>query len=737
MLAFASLRAAARGDCAADDVELARVAPHLGELRRGALVIAAVVRAASRAPTALETTEFVALVHGVWGSLASLPPSHDAAPPPLYPTKAITEALRFAAVAMLAAECGQRSAASANAIYSGVRGTGKSTLLRAMGACAAVLLERVLPVAHNYEEAGGAPAAAPSELMACALESFYAGPGVPAVVAATAAALRGDGGMRLTPLEGLKALASVGHAPLLLLDEFAVLYPLLPGNGNPPGSAAAAAARGGAVMTAVHTLCKSGRDVVALLAMSRTDVKGLIHPDTTAALLPARRLLGYPDLNSQVFTPRAVRPIRDTGQLALYVQKRHGVKLLLLPPAAAPTTAPCDGGLTAAAVLHATGGCGRLVAQLLASGSVAPPIGADDIMRDTPLFAVCCALLSYAPPGLRGAEEAWPVWGMPEREAIDVACAATVGFTGDGGPAARRLEAMARISDWRDQGIFYLNERGGLEPLVPAVLASVNARVTAADALHRARVLVQTLQGFDGGSAGRSNEALLCEGVAAAMALRHVDGDGGLLLLAEGTGGGAFTAARLGTAAPMTAIDDALGALLRWRLDGHETGVDRIWLTRAAGGGAVKVGLLQVKSGAVTARLTAGRLASQRAKRKASHVDDATIAGILVRAERGVGELLPALAAAFPDVTFELDRFCLYSTKAAQSATDKFAQSHPVDAEELHIALPADQMRRLRAAIGVAADDDVTLPWSVTDGLEWVRGVLPATVNHLLAGFAV
>lgn len=724
MLLFASLRASARDATHAADAKLALVLPNLRDNRQRALDLAAHIRDARRAPSDEEVAEFTDLFYSTWDILSTLDSSHAASLPPLYPTENLKKEVFFAAAAMIAAECGQRCAASANAIYCGVRGTGKTTLLHATGAIAAVLLERMLPVWHDYEHAGyDNGVGAPSELMARALEAFYSAveEHVPAHIntAMDVISMAGDAGPRA--LRGLAALQAAGHTPLLLLDEFAVLYSRSADSDTAAG--AAATARGIAIMTAVHSLCKQGRDVVALLATSRTDVDGIIHPECTAQLPPARRLLGYPDLNNQVFIPRIVRPIRNAEQLAAYVQRRHGTTL-------AATAA--GGGLTAGGLLHATGGCGRLIGQLLGSKDVGRFFSIDAILESAPLFSLSCALLSYAPVGLPHGGP-WPAWGIPRKEAIDIVSAA-MGSREAGGAGASSLEALLLVNGWLDSGIFYLNERGSVEALVPAMLSDLQARIDVTETLRRARVLVQTLQGFDGGSAGHSNESLLCEGAGTAMGLRHAGGNGGLLLLAANAGGGGFSARLGGDGAPcLLTIDDALGMLLRWRIGGHETGIDRLWLVRDARSGIIQVGLLQIKTGALRARLTAGRLETQRAHTKVSSVDDRTVAGILVKAERGIGELLPALASAFPKESFALDQFQLLSTKAATPAANSFREAYPSEADALHVALPTDQMRRLRAAVGAGEDGSVTLPWSVTDGLVWVRDVMPDTVRHLLA----
>jgi hypothetical protein len=757
-MSLARLRAYARGnDGVLADADFAAAGPRLRELRRRAAATIGRVRDAGRPAAVVSScdfSDFEDCVRVTWGALTTLSQSHPCALPPLYSTDAIAQEVAIASRAMLTAECGMRQPASVNKIFSGVRGTGKSMLLRGIGACAAVLLERVLPVLHDFEAAGDALAVGPCELMADALDAFHGGDGR---ATSAAAAIREAGAAGSLPLTGLALLHGAGHTPLFLLDEFAALYvPDAADSSSSSSSAAAAAAtRGARVVAAVHALCKYGRDVVALLATNRAGVGALMRPHTTASLPPGRRLLGYPELNNQVFTvaTRAVRPIRDLRQLADYVRVRHGVQLLPDgdPAAAGGGGGSGDGGrrgitgMTAADVLHATGGCGHLVAQLVEAQPATHPVSTGDVLRDAPLFAVCCALLLYAPPGLP-AGGPWPAVRMPSVVAEAVVGAATSSSAAEG--HARRCEALALIDEYQDQGVLYRNCSGGLEPLVPAVLVGVHLRVSASPSLRRALALVHALPAFYGVSSARVNDDLLYEGVAGTLELRHGDGDSGTLLLTTDASGA--VTARVGgdAAAPLATIDDATGVLLKWRFRGRKTGVNRLWLRRGSAHGAVRVGLLRV---VVTAPydclLRAGDLARERREGTSSGID--SVAGILANAEQAVGELLLALHAAFPTEVFELDGFRVLTTKAACETADAFRARHPAEAEELHLArrcvalggaggsgVSADPAAAAAAA-GVAADggdNTASLPWSFTDGLAWVSDALPATISRATSG---
>lgn len=393
------------------------------------------------------------IVGETWDELSSLPTRIPFSLPPLYPTADIKAEIRFAACALFAAESGIRPSASANAIFCGVRGTGKTTMLHGVGACAAVLLDKVIPVFHDFEADAG-ELDGPCELMARALERF----GGEAAIALSAA-VRHASDMESDPLAGLEALRTAGYTPLMLLDEFAVLY-----RGNDE-KGSEQRARGIRFMRHLHTLCKQGRNVVALLATSRASVHDIFYPEATTEYPPAHCLLGYPNLNNQVFCQRLVRPIRDDAELAEYVQRRHSITL------------PYE-GLTAAGIMHATGGCGRLVAQLL-SGDVSDVVSVDEILRSPPLFALCAAMLSYAPAPVCDplasdeAPTAWPIFSMPCKDAVDAIAAACGGRASDEG----RAQARSLLLQYCDMGVAYINSSGELEPLVPAVLARVHARI--------------------------------------------------------------------------------------------------------------------------------------------------------------------------------------------------------------------------------------------------------------------
>jgi hypothetical protein len=185
-----------------------------------------------------------------------------------------------------------------------------------------------------------------------------------------------------------------------------------------------------------------------------------------------------------------------------------------------------------------------------------------------------------------------------------------------------------------------------------------------------------------------------------------------------------------------------------WKVGSSETaGLDRTWLVKrrddaagAAAGGAgsagravVEVHGLQIKTGRANKRMTAGVLATQRSLSTRS-VDDTTIAGVLVKAERGLSKLVLALRKCFGDVDFTLGRVILFTTKRLgddRDALDKFVEKHPAHAAKL----------QLHTGTEPQADKDVTelvasglseFEWAAHDGDDWLRRIFPDAYVRML-----
>lgn len=354
----------------------------------------------------------------------------------------------------------------------------------------------------------------------------------------------------------------------------------------------------------------------------------------------------------------------------------------------------------------------------------------DAILAEPGLFAVFCALLASSPTALPAAPP-YPILALPYPYVCKLL---------ESQQSMTEAGAASAIDGWCDNLALW---RCGdmVEVLVPASLRRFKQMVDADDLLRAARVLVTTLHGFAGGSAGHSNEALICRFIHThtsilvprtrddALALRA---SGAAWVAAAGTGGGGGAggggAGGGGAAAAgAVALDDVLQCVLPWTSEGHETGIDRVWLTDggahpATGGRCAVVNGLQLKTGRQDLKVTAGVLHTQRGHIM-EKVDDGTLAGILVKAERGFCALLRALHAAFPDVAWRLGKFCIFTTKRADDGAEAL---HP-NPHTIH----EERSAAIRDSGAVAAGDPLQFSWTVCSGTGWLREILPPRIASL------
>ncbi len=636
--------------------------------------------------------QFEALVWAVWRTVSKhVSEERAGALPAPYDTVDVKASVTWLSQQLLNLECRRRPAAARNVIYEGHRGCGKTLMLRVAGTVAAVLLQHTLPIFWDFEcdsVSGSHPTI--HELMTSAACAWLGRPlsSWPPVDSAI-----GD---------VADAMAREGLVPLLLLDEFTALYVTRGGSD---------VAHGAHVMRVLHSLCKIHANVLALLAASKTDVSHYIHRSET----PEDAYALYPDLNNQVFVPCAVKPIRDAAFLKTYVEARY--------PGWRPVCGP-DGELgevDGAAVLRATGGIGRVVDEYVrargALDSSTHTVNIDAVSVSPVLFGIFL-LFASSEGGVVSFQDA-------------VAMAATcLGTT--------VTRAALHIVQWCDAGAFYRHDLF-LEVLIPSVLHDFVAKIAESRDLNRLRVLLVTMHGFEGGSVGRSNKSLVCKYIHEHPDVNVARSEERVLSL------GGSSASLDGTPA---SLDELLDCVMPWKVGSSETaGLDRIWLVKrrddaagAAAGGAgsagravVEVCGLQIKTGRANKRMTAGMLATQRLLSTQS-VDDTTIAGVLVNAERGLSKLVLALRTCFVDVDFTLGRVILFTTKRLgddRDALDKFVEKHPAHTAKL----------QLHTGTEPQADKDVTalvasglseFEWAVHDGDDWLRRIFPAAYARML-----
>lgn len=146
----------------------------------------------------------------------------------------------------------------------------------------------------------------------------------------------------------------------------------------------------------------------------------------------------------------------------------------------------------------------------------------------------------------------------------------------------------------------------------------------------------------------------------------------------------------------------------------------------------VRLDFLQLKTGKqyATDGFLKGTLATERALPTVRVSTDA-FAGILVKAERGLATLLPALHACFPRVTWALGGCWILSTPPMTHAADGFAAENPSEHAAFHIR-DSPEGDTIRAGTKGMVAGPLEFPWVVHDGLGWVRGILPTELSALL-----
>lgn len=118
-------------------------------------------------------------------------------------------------------------------------------------------------------------------------------------------------------------------------------------------------------------------------------------------------------------------------------------------------------------------------------------------------------------------------------------------------------------------------------------------------------------------------------------------------------------------------------SIFEWTVDGKETGIDRIRFEfdTSETQSIVIIHGIQVKTGKDSSPYTSGLFATQRRHLRCARVDDTTVAGILVKAERGFHTFFKADFA--PETyQFQIGDFHVMTNKFISAAYNSFKQNH-------------------------------------------------------------
>ena len=258
--------------------------------------------------------------------------------------------------------------------------------------------------------------------------------------------------------------------------------------------------------------------------------------------------------------------------------------------------------------------------------------------------------------------------------------------------------------------LFHKGADGSIGFLVPATARRLDDLVRSNEELTLAYVLSTTLYGVEGGTAGHSNENLICNYIHTAVNVGHSSNS--LVVFKN-------SKAMLDDS-ECEDFDKLTDTLYRWQGPlGHKKGVDRLWLVDD--GDRVLVHGLQLKIGKLKQKMTCGKINSQRSKARFSDLDDTTIAGVLVKAERGFKDIMLGLRAVFPMKKFELGKFYIFTTKDATGGIEEFRSLYPEYEENFHLSTEISQQLNVHS-----------FQWTLQYGVDWLSDVLPKRVHNLI-----
>lgn len=396
----------------------------------------------------------------------------------------------------------------------------------------------------------------------------------------------------------------------LLLDEITCLY--IPIKGHESSEEISRRDTCCFVLGQLREIARKG-DVIIMATASKVNIADYVfHPDSVRSGVSM-----YPDFNCGLFTISQIRPPRTIALLKEYCCARYKENF---------TTD------LVTEIFYYTGGIGRFVDCYKTEENKRTNFDGSYLLSDPKLFHLSCSLLST------------PTIGLASLKAFGI--------------------DMCSLNHWVDTMIFYC-DNSKIEFLTPQIADIVKEFLSNNHIYELIHVFNRTRHGFHGGSPGHSNEELLSLIAPAVLKLEgymepqreiaFIKSDTDVRLYLDGNHFG----------------EDICGLcnrLLRWNIEGIEIGIDRIWFEFT--GGVLYVSGAQIKSGKDTKQITAGVLETQRRK-PTQRVDDTTIAGILVKAERGFDALLSHLAQVFQG-PIQIKELVILTNKDARDGFEKF-----------------------------------------------------------------
>jgi Cdc6-like AAA superfamily ATPase len=623
--------------------------------------------------------------------------------PPPFTTPNVDDIISHVVVGLTHVERGCRSPGG-NVILHGPRGVGKTTLLQVAAVVCAVLYERAFPVYHSYDYTTGHSKrrhtlTSVSEM----LQDSSIRSGV----------IDSESVSDQSVQDLLKRQQVNEIYPVLLIDEFTKLF-----FRDAPQSAEVEDLRfrGQSIMNEIHDYGKNYPNTYAMMTASVMNARKYIDVSPTY-------FIGYPNLNNTIYVAHQVKPIRQEQQLKDYMSARYQMHL-------------DDEQIVQC--LAATGGIGRFIAKYVEYQDMGMSVVDYEKMlhyieSSTTLFKVCSVILGENASKRDASTHAWPIEGISLEQVRSL-------LQADGICDPPSIEDC--IETWCDQLILH-QDGSQIEFLIPDMGKYLQQRMTEYDELDKARVLCQTLWGYDGGDPGKSNEMLLRKYLGRLPQVSLPCADFSVRIPGPRKKNSSPKKFKLYYAADneeiIHSIDSLTNTLFEWK---GETGLDALWLRfdykdeiseseeepeeTSEDVPTLFIGGVQVKTGRLDSQFSDGRLNAERRKRTCSQMNATTLAGIIAKAERGLAKFVHRLyehELVSPKVPVQIEKLLICSNKSMQDCVKNFcqrAENQPWLAQD-HEIIMEDKNSHLGKQYS----------WEVQDGTQWMKQILPAKIAEL------
>jgi hypothetical protein len=614
---------------------------------------------------------FVTHCYEVWKLLAQLPTSSKYYLPPPYINDSIETITHEIFCVLFVLERKGKLPPGNNLVLNGIKGVGKTTLLVAIGSIISCLLDTVLPIFWNFEKDSTVEVSHVSPYVNYLLTLQLFQGKFDTSIFEENSTLRYDSIVYnyLTMNQLNDFLFEAEYLTLILKHKPVYLFDeftlLYLNNGIH-------------LISRLREIARTGTCYLILTA-SCFNVKKYIYPHHSLGSTS----IYYPDLNCSLFVVKEIRPLRDPNNIISYYKDRYGEEL--------------NSAKAREIYLH-TGGVGRLI----------------DMYHEVDIYPE----LQENIPGLFNCPQALIVFGiLTTSSVLNV-------------QNLLNYASRDQYDHWIDELILYENEDNIMEFLIPTLRERIRCHLQDNQELFQAFVFKCQRLGFKDGSTGHSNEDLLMKYLHNYEELEL--NQGSVFIQFHTNNHGELTSIKINGYEDANQLDILQlhsQKLVKWTLNGKETGIDRIWW-RYDEEGVIRLFGLQLKTGKDTMHFTAGSLSNQRSSVNASQCNDKVIAGIIIKAEIGFSLLLPVISNYFQLPVEVCGLYILTNKQASEAFSNFWDQEEDEIRREQRIEkkdLPPRQEIH-RVSPSRSSDSFKNFPCYLIDGTSWLVNVLPSSL---------